>query len=136
MIVTHICKDYFFPNNHDGVIIGWDYKCSYDIMVMDKLKVTVMFPYLRQCFECYHFCICQQFSASAHQVHYIILTENNKICYVQQDQLSICLPKEIDNIEIGRYFSSFEGTYYVPNKSLRKHYPKDTAAIAEILAKQ
>ncbi|XP_029677205.1 uncharacterized protein LOC115244007 [Formica exsecta] len=136
MIVTHTCKDFFFPDNHDGVIIEWHHKCSYDIMLMGKLEETVMFPYLRQCLERYNICKCQQFSASAHQLHYIILTENNQICYMRQDQLSICLPKEIDNIEIGRYFSSFKGTYYVPNKSLRKHYPKDTAAIAERLAKQ
>ncbi|XP_029677207.1 uncharacterized protein LOC115244009 [Formica exsecta] len=134
MIVRHTWQDYSCIHNHDGIIIGWHRKC--DRMLRDKLDKTIMLPYLRQCSEHYHICECQQFSASAHQVHYIILAENNRICYVQQDQLSICSPKKINNIEIGRYFSSFEGTYYIPNESLRKHYPNDTAAIAKILVKQ
>ncbi|XP_029665664.1 F-box only protein 21-like, partial [Formica exsecta] len=133
MIVTHTWKGYF-SNNHDGVIIGWNHKC--DRMFRDKLDKTIMLPYLHKCCDFYHICECQQFSASVHQLHYIILAENHRVCYVQQDQLSICSSKKIDNIEIGRYFSSFEGTYYVPNESLRKHYPNDTAAIAKILAKQ
>lgn len=52
------------------------------------------------------------------------------------DDISICSPKGIDNIEIGRYFCRFEGTHYVPNESLAKHYPGDTAAILKILANQ
>ncbi|XP_029679985.1 F-box only protein 21-like [Formica exsecta] len=95
-----------------------------------------MCPYLRKSNGYhYHICGCHRFSTNADQPHYLLLTENNSICYVPQDQLLIRPPKKINNIEIGRYFTRFEGTYYVPNKSLREHYPNDTAAIAKILAK-
>ncbi|EFN64219.1 hypothetical protein EAG_01696, partial [Camponotus floridanus] len=57
--------------------------------------------------------------------HYIILTENNKICYVPQDTVSIGPPKFIKNVEIGRYFSKFQVTHYVANKNLAKNYPTD-----------
>lgn len=33
--------------------------------------------------------------------------------------------RTIDHCEIGRYFSHFEGTHYVPNESLEKIYPDD-----------
>lgn len=52
------------------------------------------------------------------------------------DLVSICPPKWIDNIEIGRYFFKFEGTHYVPNKSLAESYPTDVALIPEILSSQ
>jgi len=52
------------------------------------------------------------------------------------DLISIRTPKCIDNVEIGRYFSKFEGTHYVPNKSLAKKYPTDIAIIHEILSSQ
>ncbi|XP_029673095.1 uncharacterized protein LOC115241468 [Formica exsecta] len=133
MIVTHTWFGHFC-DNHDGVIVGWHHEC--ERMFKDKLEKTIMFPYLRQFSRHYHFCMCKKFSKSARQPHYIILTENNTICYGRQDQLSIRPPRKIKNIEIGRYFSRFEGTYYVPNESLRKRYPKDTATIAKILAKQ
>ncbi|XP_050459392.1 F-box only protein 21-like [Cataglyphis hispanica] len=70
------------------------------------------------------------------QMHYIILAENNQICYVPEDQLSICPSKEIDNIEIGKYFSYFEGNFYVPNENLKEHYPEDIAALTGLLIKQ
>ncbi|EFN66696.1 F-box only protein 21, partial [Camponotus floridanus] len=57
--------------------------------------------------------------------YYIILSENNKICYVRQDDISLCLPREINNIEIGRFFYKFQGTHYVPNKYLEQNYPSD-----------
>jgi len=58
----------------------------------------------------------------------------NKIyLFFISDTLSICPPRWINNVEIGRYFSKFEGTHYVPNESLAKEYPTDMAAIHEIL---
>ncbi|KMQ83747.1 f-box only protein 21, partial [Lasius niger] len=62
--------------------------------------------------------------------HYMILAENNGVCLVPEDDISICSPKLIDNVEIGRFFFKFEGTHhYVPNERLRKAYPNDTAVI-------
>ncbi|EFN72859.1 hypothetical protein EAG_04245, partial [Camponotus floridanus] len=59
------------------------------------------------------------------QPHYLILAENDILCYIPQDMVSKCSPKWINNIEIGRYFSKFEGTYYVPNESLARNYRTD-----------
>ncbi|KAM0726125.1 hypothetical protein ACS0PU_008206 [Formica fusca] len=86
MIVTHTYKDSFSLDNHYGIIIGWHR--GYDIKIEDKLKKTIMFPYLHKWDDFYHNCKCQQFSASAHQLYYIILTKNDIVCYVQQDTLS------------------------------------------------
>lgn len=45
------------------------------------------------------------------------------------DALSICLTtkhsKLINNVEIGRYFTKFVGTHYVPNETLEMLYPDD-----------
>ncbi|XP_050459533.1 uncharacterized protein LOC126855711 [Cataglyphis hispanica] len=134
MIVTH-CHD---CNDRDGVIIGWDCKC--DKKYLKKLYKNNYFTdnciataqvYVEALFyrtRDVTYCTC-------YKVHYILLTENKNICYVEQDAIRPCQPKKIDNIEIGKYFSSFEGTHYVPNENLRKRYPKDTAKIANILAR-
>jgi len=60
-----------------------------------------------------------------HNVQYISLIS---------DDISLCSPRQINNIEIGRFFYKFVGTHYVPNKRLRKNYPRDTAAISKILS--
>jgi len=51
------------------------------------------------------------------------------------DDISLCSPREIDNIEIGRFFHQFQGTHYVPNKYLEQNYPSDTAVILKYLRK-
>ncbi|KAL6435292.1 hypothetical protein ACFW04_005372 [Cataglyphis niger] len=131
MIVSIEYHDYC---DYEGVIIGWDNDC-HRIEFLSKMKIKIMCPYLGECNR-YYSCECEQFSASAHQPHYIILLENNHMYYVPQDKLLRIPPKMINNIEIGRYFTRFEGTCYIPNESLRKRYAKDTAVIAEIFAKQ
>jgi len=50
--------------------------------------------------------------------------------------VSKCSPKWINNVEIGRYFSKFEGTYYVPNENLARNYPTDIAVMHEIFSNQ
>ncbi|GAB1867525.1 F-box only protein 21 [Camponotus japonicus] len=125
MIVTHSWELYQPQDaentNHQGVIIAWHDKC--DRTFRYELQDTPLFPYLRQCHDNYHICKCKKSSDTINQPHYIILTDGNRICYVQEDHISICSPKRINNIEIGRYFSKFEGTHYVPNKSLVKGSP-------------
>ncbi|KAM0734483.1 F-box only protein 21 [Formica fusca] len=83
-----------------------------------------------------YFCKCGIFGTHkiCNQPHYIILADNNKICYAPQSFVSICPPKWINNIEIGQYFSRFENTHYVPNKALANAYPYDIAAIPRILS--
>ncbi|XP_025268565.1 uncharacterized protein LOC112639307, partial [Camponotus floridanus] len=129
-------------NCHTGVIIGWHYICKSNFV---KKDMDFLVPHLTECkdpdlafLDDDLFCICRceksKIRTNIHsKPHYIILAENNKLCYLPQDTLSICPPKCIDNFEIGRYFSKFEGTHYVPNENLAKEYPKDTAAIHDIL---
>ncbi|XP_029675301.1 uncharacterized protein LOC115242863 [Formica exsecta] len=159
-IVKHLSQPNFAPPKesiyHEGVIIGWHSKCDPNFQA--KMKKTRMFPYL-----CHHYqnhlictcasCICfNSKCVSDEQPHYIILTENDKICYVREgmsinsilinhicfmisyhfcnvkfiffilDHIEICSPKRINNIEIGRFFSRFHGFYYEPNKSLANRY--------------
>lgn len=45
------------------------------------------------------------------------------------DRILKCSSKFINNKEIGGYFSTFNGTYYVPNKRLEKVYPEDIAVL-------
>ncbi|XP_050459381.1 F-box only protein 21-like isoform X2 [Cataglyphis hispanica] len=129
MIVRHSWTDHF-SNSHDGVIIGWHNKCD-ETFINKKNKILW---HSHQCLKYNHVCRCQKYLSSAYQQHYILLTENNEICYVGQDQLSICPPKKINHMEIGRYFSNFERTHYIPNENLREEYPEDTAAIIKLLA--
>ncbi|XP_072752068.1 uncharacterized protein [Anoplolepis gracilipes] len=69
------------------------------------------------------------------QTHYIILSENNEMCYVEEDAISLATPKCIDNTVIGRYFCRFEGTHYLPNEMLAGLYPHDAAVTARIMSK-
>lgn len=84
MIVTHSCRRLYNEkaNNRDGVIVGWHLQC--DSMFRNKLTETFMFPYLRYCDEQYHICKCEKSSDNFNQPHYIILAEDDRICYVEQ----------------------------------------------------
>ncbi|XP_029163988.1 uncharacterized protein LOC114935339 [Nylanderia fulva] len=61
------------------------------------------------------------------QTNYIILTEINKMCHVEEDAIISTTPRLINNSEIGRYFRKFEGMHYVPNQMLEECYPHDAA---------
>ncbi|XP_072755753.1 uncharacterized protein [Anoplolepis gracilipes] len=139
MIITHSSQPYLLTeknNNHYGVIIGWHFQCKLSSV---QRSLSSIIPHLNNC-EHQHTCLCECRSFCKtriiYQPHYIILTENNKLCYAPQDTVSMCPPKRINNVEIGRYFSKFEGTHYIPNESLAKNYPNDTDAILEILSNQ
>ncbi|XP_050459384.1 uncharacterized protein LOC126855612 [Cataglyphis hispanica] len=80
MIITYNRLGYC---NTDGVIIGWHHQC--DKKFLNKLKETVMCPYLR--FHVfYDICECYK-RTSDNQLHYIILANDNRICYIREDQL-------------------------------------------------
>ncbi|XP_025262435.1 F-box only protein 21-like [Camponotus floridanus] len=143
MTVTHSPKPYLPStekcNPHTGVIIGWNYKCK-AAFVQKKLKSVA--PHLSECCETRHMCFCKCYTCKSdnssfiYQPHYIILAENNIVCYAPQDTVSRCPPKWINNVEIGRYFSHFEGTHYVPTKNLAKNYPTDIAIMHQVLSDQ
>ncbi|XP_029162081.1 F-box only protein 21-like [Nylanderia fulva] len=125
MIVTH----HDDCNNCDGVIIGWDRHTDrrYEILTDNPNNArwrnnSMQIDYL----PLNH---CNNYQFTEQQTNYIILTNNNKICYVNEGNLTLAAPKCIDNSEIGRYFCKFENTHYVPNKMLTKLYPEDSALI-------
>ncbi|XP_072763347.1 F-box only protein 21-like [Anoplolepis gracilipes] len=123
MIVTHGDQS---ADCSTGVIIGWHrYKDRkfVEISVEDRRDGSQDFP-LKIC------------SDIKEQTHYIILTENNEMCYVGEDAVTLTTPKWIENSEIGRYFNKFEGTHYVPNKALEKCYPHDAAVTAAVTTKK
>ncbi|XP_072753427.1 F-box only protein 21-like isoform X2 [Anoplolepis gracilipes] len=117
MIVTHSDQS---TDCSAGVIIGWHrYEDRYlvKIRVNDRTRNIKDLPLN----------ICSDFKK---QTHYLILTESNEMCYVGEDAITLTTPKWIENSEIGRHFDKFEGTHYVPNKALEKHYPYDAAVTA------
>ncbi|XP_072764205.1 uncharacterized protein [Anoplolepis gracilipes] len=124
-VLSHI-EDCGLQVYHFGVIIGWHFKCEAAFI---KESLSSIAPHLTEC-ENQKICSGQ---CGKFQPHYIILTRKNKISYVQQDELSICQSEWINNVEIGRYFSTFNGTHYVPNKGLAEEYPNDIGAIPKIL---
>ncbi|XP_072763657.1 F-box only protein 21-like [Anoplolepis gracilipes] len=123
MIIKHQQTKYDQSTDSSaGVIVGWlRYTDICNIQFSIKKLTEPALP-LR---------ICSDFS-NKEQTYYIILNENNEMCYVDEDDLTTTTPKWIDNSEIGRYFSKFEETHYVPNKMLAGFYPHDAAITARI----
>ncbi|XP_072763509.1 F-box only protein 21-like [Anoplolepis gracilipes] len=118
-IVTHGNQS---TNCSAGVIIAWhryEDRHSVRVSINDARYNSPILP-LKIC------------SDIKKQTHYLILTENNEICYVGEDSITLTTPKWIENVEIGRYFDKFDGTHYVPNKKLAEHYPDDAIVTASI----
>ncbi|XP_029169366.1 uncharacterized protein LOC114939256 [Nylanderia fulva] len=124
-ILVHECKNKYIYEYNDtnktstaGVIVGW---------YINKHKIT--FVKNETMYSRMHFNTCCNLGDPDDLIHYIILTENNEMCCVNEDALTLTFAW-IENSEIGRYFNQFKGTHYVPNKMLAKLYPHDTARIA------
>ncbi|XP_025264326.1 uncharacterized protein LOC112637872 [Camponotus floridanus] len=142
MIVRHssrLSRPSCNVDNHNGVIIGWHYKCK-ATFVHENLNTLV--PQLSECYENQHILHSCRYetcesdkSIFIRQPHYIILTNKNKICYIPQGEVSKRSSKWINNVEVGRYFSAFD-THYVPNENLARNYPTDIAVMHEILSNQ
>lgn len=127
MIVKHTRTDGLSEISrgpHFGVIVGWHFE--YDDVSLDQEKYNLIY------IDEYGWS-CSDKPYKLNQPHYVILTESNDTCYIKQDGISICQPRWIENIEIGRYFSRFEGTHYIPNESLAEKYPNDTEAVLKML---
>ncbi|XP_072763718.1 F-box only protein 21-like [Anoplolepis gracilipes] len=119
MIVTHGDES---TDCSAGVIIGWhryEDRNSVNFRIEDKRFRSNILP-LKICSN----------TMDNKQTHYLILTENNEMCYVGEDAITLITPKWIENREVGRYFDKFGGTHYVPNKLLEKQYPHDAAVTA------
>ncbi|XP_072763363.1 F-box only protein 21-like isoform X2 [Anoplolepis gracilipes] len=118
-IVTHGNQS---TDRSAGVIIGrhrYENRDSVKVIVRDARYNPQILP-LKIC------------SDIKKQTHYLILTENNEICYVGEDSITLTTPKWIENDEVGRYFDKFEGTHYVPNKKLADRYPYDAIVTVPI----
>ncbi|XP_015909735.1 F-box only protein 21 isoform X2 [Parasteatoda tepidariorum] len=104
MIMTHKKYDY------RCVIYGWDPLCTASKewiiqMGVDKLKYKDKQPFY----------------------HVLVADGTNR--YAAQENLVIDDVKTpITHMEIGRYFESFHGSYYLPNEQKRLEYPDDIAA--------
>jgi len=90
MIVTHspnLSSSFERIDRHDGVIIGWHYKCKASLV---QRKLYSLVPHLRESYKNHHtyLCRCQTCESDNSrfvcQPHYIILAENNIVCYVPQ----------------------------------------------------
>ncbi|XP_029668377.1 uncharacterized protein LOC115238564 [Formica exsecta] len=121
MIVTHQ------PTDCAGVIVGWHRHLDRHLVTFSAKSVPGSDMHIYE-LPLNHSRNCNFIEK---QTNYIILTENNKMYYVEEDAITLTTPRWIDNSEIGRYFYKFEGTHYVPNKMLAKLYPQDTAITAQ-----
>lgn len=146
--------------NHDGVIVGWQHKCyrikferglNYRLhstlhvhfCLCEESSDSAYQPHYEILLENDKLCYVHQSMKflTAFLINYVssIIFHSYSVKYIIfffiSDVLSIC-PKPINNVDIGQYFSRFEGTYYVPNESLTEYYPNDIAAIPKILSNQ
>lgn len=102
--------------NHTGVIIWWDDEYNSKVRLSHEYITYSRPPFSG--------------SSSLKQPFYTILSENGNTYYAAQDDLVESYPpKWIEHNEIGRYFCNFEGSYYVPNNILTKHFPYDMAIL-------
>lgn len=67
-----------------------------------------------------------------HQPFYNVLVEDGSCRYAAQENLEYNVePQEISHPDVGRYFSEFTGTHYVPNAELEIRYPEDLESVYE-----
>jgi len=129
MIVTHssdLCLSSLEGNSpHDGVIIGWHYKCK-AAFVHKNLNSLV--PHLSECYENqYSQRLCTFETCKSNnskficQPHYIILTENNIMCYVPQGICEILVAFSFINY-VYFYIQSVPKVPERPNISKIKHF--------------
>ncbi|XP_029176592.1 F-box only protein 21-like [Nylanderia fulva] len=104
-----------------GVIIGWCRYMDRNNIYFDSNKIFDQILPLK---------IYSNFSAIKQQTNYLILTEKDEMCYAGENSLTLTTGW-IENSEIGRYFSKYEETHYVPNQNLAKNYPQDAAVAAK-----
>uniref|UniRef100_G1T7Y2 F-box protein 21 n=3 Tax=Euarchontoglires TaxID=314146 RepID=G1T7Y2_RABIT len=67
-----------------------------------------------------------------HQPFYNVLVEDGSCRYAAQENLEYNVePQEISHPDVGRYFSEFTGTHYIPNAELEIRYPEDLEFVYE-----
>uniref|UniRef100_A0A2R8ML76 Hemimethylated DNA-binding domain-containing protein n=1 Tax=Callithrix jacchus TaxID=9483 RepID=A0A2R8ML76_CALJA len=69
-----------------------------------------------------------------HQPFYNVLVEDGSCRYAAQENLEYNVePQEISHPDVGRYFSEFTGTHYIPNAELEIWYPEDLEFVYEMV---
>ncbi|KAG7209067.1 hypothetical protein KM043_015222 [Ampulex compressa] len=69
------------------------------------------------------------------QPFYDVFGDDDSSRYVAQENLLLePTPSCINHFEIGRYFCTFNGTYYVPNEEKAREYPEDAQVRDSIVA--
>ncbi|XP_029671241.1 uncharacterized protein LOC115240309 [Formica exsecta] len=126
-IIGTIVSYTYDGRTHFGVIVGWHN--YFNLNSISGIEFD-MLPYNYSNISCENVENCTNRRCLMHKPYYIIFSNNNKYCYVKQENVSICSSaRRIYHDEIGRYFSRYEYTYYVPNEMLAKDYPYDIAII-------
>ncbi|KAM0734405.1 F-box only protein 21 [Formica fusca] len=132
MVVNHTYNNY--SRIHFGVIVGWHNYFNLDSVSGIEFDIL---PDNYSNISCGNVINCTDYMCLMHKPYYIIFCNNNEYCYVPQENISMCSStKWIHHDEIGRYFSKYKYTYYVPNKMLARDYPYDAAIINEIMRNQ
>ncbi|KAG8196749.1 hypothetical protein JTE90_014482 [Oedothorax gibbosus] len=104
MIMKH--KKYFYR----CVISGWDAKCTASADWIKQMGV-------------------HNLAYKDEQPFYHVLVEDGTNRYAAQENLEIDQEKTIiRHIEVGRFFESFHGDYYLPNTEKLQEYPDDILA--------
>ncbi|KAM0734406.1 F-box only protein 21 [Formica fusca] len=133
-IVTHKYINKNKTSTHHGVIVGWHHYFSFDSIF--GIFKTLPNNYSK-ILTCKNIENCTDPKCLVHKPYYIIFCDNNVYCYERQEKISICSStKWIHHDEIGRYFSKYEHTYYVPNEMLARDYPYDVAIINKMMRNQ
>ncbi|XP_029166695.1 uncharacterized protein LOC114937418 [Nylanderia fulva] len=134
MIVKHNKNEsHESTNGIRGVIVGW-HKNKFGLKKIFTSKSyeyrykILFYCYLRP-FNTYSYYAFLE-ASTYEQPHYIILTEKNTLCFINEDALTLTTGW-VENYEIGHYFCKFEDTHYVPNKMMAELYPHDAAIIEE-----
>ncbi|XP_030647491.1 LOW QUALITY PROTEIN: F-box only protein 21 [Chanos chanos] len=94
-------------SGYNCVIYGWDPKCTMSQEWINTMRV-------------------HQLSNGANQPFYNVLVQDGTCRYAAQENLEPHSdPLEIGHPEVGRYFTEFSDTHYVPNEELQTRYPED-----------
>ncbi|XP_068206002.1 F-box only protein 21-like isoform X2 [Palaemon carinicauda] len=125
--VTKRCKEIKFATglimkhkryNYTCVIFGWDKTCRMPFDWVQRMGVDNLMYKTEQPF--YNVLVCD----GSHR-------------YAAQENLEICSePEPITHVDVGKYFHTFNGKYYIPNTELQEEYPDDESAREDILKAQ
>merc|ERR1712037_757594 len=110
MVMKHKRYDY------ECVIYGWNEYCAQSQMWIHQMGV-------------------HKLPNADKQPFYRVLVSDGSERYAAEESLEPILPTapRIDHYMVGRFFSSYDGTRYLPNEELATIYPEDVEYVQEYL---